>query len=69
MTKKAELEIVNDPRAFRRKLGLSQQVFWNRIGLTQSAGSRYENDRRLPEPVKRLLVLEYVRGVPTQLAA
>lgn len=41
----------------------SQTVFWGRLGVTQSAGSRYENDDvgalRIPEPVSKLLDLAY----------
>jgi len=29
----------------RRKLCLNQQQFWTPIGVTQSGGSRYENER------------------------
>ena len=27
-----------DPREIRRKLGLNQQQFWSKIGVTQSGG-------------------------------
>jgi len=37
-----------DPRALRVQLDLNQQEFWSAIGVTQSGGSRYENDRRIP---------------------
>jgi len=46
-------------RRLRLKLGLTQQSFWSRLGVTQSAGSRYETDRRLPEPVRKLIELAY----------
>jgi len=48
-----------DPRAMRRRLDLNQQEFWNAVGVTQSGGSRYEQDRRIPKPVKKLLVMRY----------
>lgn len=47
----------------RAKRGESQSVFWSRIGVTQSAGSRYENNDvgalRIPDPVNNLLDLAY----------
>ena len=55
----------DDLRAFRRALGLNQQDFWSRLGVTQSGGSRYENEQRLrlPPPVVILLDTIYVKGV------
>ena len=45
---------------FRKKLGLSQANFWVPLGVTQSAGSRYENtDRTTPQPVVTLITLMY----------
>ena len=52
-----------DPRALRVQLDLNQQEFWNAIGVTQSGGSRYENDRRIPKPVMELLRLRYQLGI------
>lgn len=43
----------------RRKLGISQSKFWNRIGITQSGGSRYEGGRAMPKPVALLVALAY----------
>lgn len=51
---------VVDPREIRRKLGLNQQQFWSKIGVTQSGGSRYESGRNIPKPVKELLRLVHV---------
>ncbi len=51
------------PREIRRRLGLNQQEFWTRIGVTQSGGSRYETGRRMPKPVKELLRLVHVERV------
>lgn len=49
----------------RGKLGMTQAQFWNRIGITQSGGSRYECfTRPLPEPITLLLILAY--GTPAQ---
>ena len=51
------------PREIRRRLGLNQEEFWTRIGVTQSGGSRYETGRRMPKPVKELLRLVHVERV------
>ena len=51
-----------DPREIRRKLGLNQQQFWSKIGVTQSGGSRYESGRNMPKPVRELLRLVHVEG-------
>jgi predicted transcriptional regulator len=48
-------EKITNPREIRRKLGLNQQEFWSRIGVTQSGGSRYESGRNMPKPVRELL--------------
>ena len=53
-----------DPRAIRRRLGLNQQEFWPMIGVTQSGGSRYESGRRMPRPVRELLRIVHVEGIP-----
>lgn len=53
------METIN-PREIRAKLGLNQQQFWSRIGVTQSGGSRYESGRAMPRPVKRLLGAVYL---------
>lgn len=44
-------------RNLRKSRGLTQTEFWTRIGITQSAGSRYETNRRVPAPVNLLLTL------------
>jgi transcriptional regulator with XRE-family HTH domain len=46
-------------REIRRTLGMNQLIFWRRIGVTQSGGSRYETGRSMPKPVKTLLQLAY----------
>lgn len=51
--------IIN-PREIRRKLGLNQDQFWTKIGVTQSGGSRYESGREMPKPVRELLRLVHV---------
>ncbi|MGA8054256.1 MAG: helix-turn-helix domain-containing protein [Burkholderiales bacterium] len=52
-----------DPREIRRKLGLNQEEFWTKIGVTQSGGSRYESGRAMPKPVLELLRLVHVERV------
>ncbi|HJV05854.1 MAG TPA: helix-turn-helix domain-containing protein [Chromobacteriaceae bacterium] len=56
-------EKIPNPREIRRKLGLNQQEFWSRIGVTQSGGSRYESGRNMPKPVRELLRLVHVEQV------
>lgn len=49
-------------RSAREKLGLTQADYWGAIGVTQSCGSRYENDlRSIPRPVLLLLAIAYGR--------
>lgn len=43
----------------RRRLNLNQSRFWNRLGVTQSGGSRYESGRKIPRPVQQLLLIAY----------
>ncbi|BCL75077.1 transcriptional regulator [Jeongeupia sp. HS-3] len=52
-----------NPREIRRRLGLNQQEFWSRIGVTQSGGSRYESGRNMPRPVRELLRAVHVEQV------
>ena len=52
------------PREIRRHRGLNQQQFWPLIGVTQSGGSRYESGRRMPKPVRELLRIVHVEGIP-----
>ena len=53
------LDVLN-PRQIRQRLGLNQEQFWTRIGVTQSGGSRYEGGRTMPKPVRELLRLVHV---------
>lgn len=46
---------ISDVQGLRKSSGLSQTAFWTRYGVTQSGGSRYENGRNLPKPVRMLL--------------
>ncbi len=49
--------------ALRKTLRLNQSEFWSIIGVTQSGGSRYENGRAMPRPVRMLLQLVHVQGL------
>ena len=53
-------DLVMNPREIRRRLGMNQEEFWTRIGVTQSGGSRYESGRSMPKPVKELLRLVHI---------
>lgn len=50
-------------RDIRHKLGLNQQQFWSKLGVTQSGGSRYESGRNMPRPVQHLLRLVHVEQI------
>lgn len=52
--------LIADYRLLRAKLRLNQAQFWNRIGVTQSAGCRYENGRRVPKSVATLAHRIYI---------
>ena len=53
-----------DPFKLRKRLGLNQSEFWGRLEVTQSGGSRYENGRRMPPPVRKLLGIVYLKERP-----
>ncbi|MGH8618269.1 MAG: helix-turn-helix domain-containing protein [Burkholderiales bacterium] len=53
----------DNPRDIRRRLGLNQQQFWSRVGVTQSGGSRYESGRVMPRPVRELVRLVHVERI------
>ena len=53
-----------NPRKLRERLRLNQAEFWRRIEVTQSGGSRYENGRRMPGPVGKLLGIVYLNEKP-----
>lgn len=53
-------------RAFREKCQMNQTEFWTRVGVTQSAGSRYESGRSIARPVQTMLAIAY--GTPAQSA-
>lgn len=55
--------MTTSPKEIRRRLGLSQEAFWSRIGVTQSMGSRYERGWAIPKPVSTLLLLVHGKGI------
>jgi len=55
-----------DAREIRRKLGMNQQQFWSKLGVTQSGGSRYKSGRNMPRPVQHLLRLVHVEQIDIQ---
>jgi len=57
------LDMIISPREIRRRLGLNQEEFWTRIGVTQSGGSRYESGRSMPKPVGELLRLVHIEQI------
>lgn len=52
--------------SMRKKLNVNQSEFWSRVGIGQSAGSRYESGRKIPRPVQMLLRIAY--GAKAQAA-
>lgn len=54
-------------KALRKSLKLPQVVFWQRLGVTQSGGSRYETGRSVP--LSTLLLLQIVYGTARESAA
>lgn len=70
MARIPKLPVINSATVLKKRqhLGLNQSDFWSLLGVTQSAGSRYENDREIPTPVKRLYYVVYLRGTPDDAA-
>ncbi|MHB9100386.1 MAG: helix-turn-helix domain-containing protein [Sulfuricella sp.] len=60
MAKRARLFKPGEITLFRKALNLNQIHFWVPLGVTQSAGSRYEQESRMiPHPVATLIELMY----------
>ncbi len=57
MALKLNFRKIHNVRDVRKKMfpDDTQQAFWNRIRVTQSGGSRYENGRKMPPQVIALL--------------
>ena len=58
-----KIPLIKNYRDVRRKMDISQSEFWNRLGVTQSGGSRYESGRPVPMPTAILAHLVYVKGM------
>lgn len=59
MAKKLKLIDTATLTKFRKGLGMDQTSFWARVGVNQSAGSRYETGRRVSRPITLLLTVAY----------
>ncbi len=57
MAKKIKKVDLSNPREKRQKMGKNQAEFWRPFCVTQSGGSRYEQGRDIPAPVKLLMAL------------
>lgn len=62
MAKIKKIALIKDYRLVRAKLNLNQSEFWNRIGVTQSGGSRYESGRNVPKAAAVLAHKVYIMG-------
>lgn len=61
------MEQTKDYLSMRRQKGMNQSEFWKQVFVTQSGGSRYENDRRVPGPVAELVRLQHELDIDTAL--
>ncbi|NWK80337.1 helix-turn-helix transcriptional regulator [Aquitalea sp. LB_tupeE] len=61
----SDTSVKQDYRSLRRQTGLNQQQFWSQVFVTQSGGSRYENERRVPAPVAELVRLRHELDIDT----
>lgn len=55
--------LIKDYKTLRTKLRLNQTEFWNRLGVTQSGGSRYESGRPVPRATAILAHMVYIKGM------
>ena len=55
--------LIKDYKTLRTKLRLNQTEFWNRLGVTQSGGSRYESGRPVPKSTAILAHMVYIKGM------
>jgi transcriptional regulator with XRE-family HTH domain len=64
MVKKAKAPTITGPvlKKIREEIGINQEAFWGKLGLTQSAGSRYESGRNMSRTIKKLAYLIYMCG-------
>ncbi|MDI1360642.1 helix-turn-helix transcriptional regulator [Methylotenera sp.] len=53
-----------NPKDLRIANDLSQNEFWEKVGITQSGGSRYENgERRMPDSLTQILRLTWIEKI------
>nr|WP_054287139.1 helix-turn-helix transcriptional regulator [Gulbenkiania mobilis] len=50
-------------RQLRYETGLTQKDFWDMVGVTQSAGSRYESGRAVPKQVLELVRIVHIERI------
>lgn len=50
--------VLCNPKQARKTRGATQTEFWSALGVTQSAGSRYETGREMDKPLRALLILQ-----------
>ena len=60
------LSSAEEIKAFRKKLGVNQGVFWARVAVTQSGGSRFESGRTIPKTIQMLLHMAYAPEIRAQ---
>ena len=48
---------ISDLASERKAVGFNQRDYWERYGVTQSGGSRYESGCSIPRPLEILLRL------------
>lgn len=53
-----------EARFIRKQLGMGQLEFWQAIGVTQSAGSRYESGQNMSAQIAELVRIRYVEKLP-----
>lgn len=50
---------IRKPLEARKQIGCNQTSFWNRFGITQSGGCRYEAGRTIPKSTAILMQLYF----------
>lgn len=55
------VSVLENLKKYRLSLDESQTEFWQRFGLTQPGGSRYEGEQPIPKPTA-LLISFYLEG-------
>lgn len=51
---------LSNPAQMRKLSGENQANYWSRFHVTQSGGSRYEQGRNIPGPLKLLMALKEI---------